>query len=52
MFWKMVLAAICLLAVLWAAGFDFQGAKDSMVGAAHDNAEGVMGSDLGDDWGV
>jgi hypothetical protein len=52
MLWEMVFAAIYLLAILWAAGFDFDGVKDSMVGAAEDNAEGVMGTDLGDDWGA
>ena len=52
MFWKMVLAAICLLAILWATGFDLQGAKDSVTGAAQNNAESLTGSDLGDDWGA
>jgi hypothetical protein len=52
MFWKMVLAAICVLAILWAAGFDFEAAKASLAGTAQSNAESVMGSNLGDDWGA
>jgi hypothetical protein len=44
MLWKMALAAIAGLALLWAAGFDFRGAKGSMIGMADSAAESLTGS--------
>jgi hypothetical protein len=51
MLWKMALVAVGILAILWAAGFDFRGAKDGITGLAQNNAESTTGSGLRDDWG-
>jgi hypothetical protein len=50
MFWKMAFVALAIAAILWSVGFDFQGAKDAVTGAAQENAETLTGSDRGD-WG-
>ena len=44
MLWRMALAAIAGLALLWAAGFDFRGAKGAMIGMADSAAESFTGS--------
>ena len=51
MLWKMALVAVGILAILWATGFDFQGAKASITGLAQDNAESATGGSLRSDWG-
>ena len=48
MFWKIVFAVLAILAILWTTGFDFQGAKDAVTGAAQGNAETLTGNH--DDW--
>ena len=50
MFWKIIFGALAILATLWAAGFDFQGAKEAVTGAAQNNAESLTGPEQGD-WG-
>jgi hypothetical protein len=52
MLWKLALAVIGILAIMWAAGFDFQGAKDSITGTAQSSAESLTGSGTGGDWGA
>ena len=48
MFWKIAFVTLAIPAALWAAGFDFQGAKDVVTGAAQGNAETLTGNQ--DDW--
>ena len=51
MLFKLILGVLALLAILWAAGFDFQGAKNSLIGMSQDNAQTATGDNVDDDWG-